>query len=375
MTTKVPQILSHARGLNVVVATEQTPWLVSTSQLKEWDKCKKQFYYKSVVKTNWLAGQKNFELGKAVHKLMDYQARNLPLEPILTEVRQDIQETYLALESNSLAQATVVANEWSFNVPFPLGTVDNNALMGIFVVTALFSTFGRMIDGAINESSCISVYTAVLCYSCLESAPPAHYCQQHLNSEGQAPITVWLTGRVDRVVKTLVNTPAKHSFYWVVDWKTGTAVPPDFKQAWQTRLYLYAIWEARHQLGLPETVTIEQLGFVYVEVKPKRKQAVRLYEVLYSQAQHEQTKADLTRVLTGMYLERRFELPATCPDSYCPFGAICGIAPVETEQLNLLALPAKPVRKRKKSKKEANQPEIAPEMVVPKEEASPFDWF
>jgi hypothetical protein len=315
MTTKVPQILSHARGLNVVVATEQTPWLVSTSQLKEWDKCKKQFYFKSVIKTNWLAGQKNFELGKAVHKLMDYQARNLPLEPILTEVRQDIQETYLALEGNSLAQATVVANEWSFNVPFSL------------------------------------------------------------ELEGQAPITVWLTGRVDRVVKTLVNTPAKHSFYWVVDWKTGTAVPPDFKQAWQTRLYLYAIWEARHQLGLPETVTIEQLGFVYVEVKPKRKQAVRLYEVLYSHAQHEQTKADLTRVLTGMYLERRFELPATCPDSYCPFGAICGIAPVETEQLNLLALPAKPVRKRKKSKKEANQPEIAPEMVVPKEEASPFDWF
>jgi cobalt-zinc-cadmium efflux system outer membrane protein len=41
--------------------------------------------------------------------------------------------------------------------------------MGIFVVTALL------------ESSCISVYTAVLRYSCLESAPSAHHCQQHLS--------------------------------------------------------------------------------------------------------------------------------------------------------------------------------------------------
>jgi DNA-binding transcriptional regulator/RsmH inhibitor MraZ len=273
--------------IETITASAEKPWLVSTSQLKEWDKCKKQFYYKSVLKTQWLSTQKNFELGKAVHKLMDYQARSLPLEPILTEVRQDIQETYLALEANSLAQAKVVANEWSFNIPF----------------------------------------------------------------------------------------------YWVVDWKTGTAVPSDFKQAWQTRLYLYAIWEARHQLGMPQTITFEQLGFVYVEVKPKRKQAVRLYEVIYSEAQHLKTKADLTLTLTAMLLERQFDLPTTCPDSYCPFGTICGIAPVETEQLNLLALPEKPVRKRKKAKLEANQPDVS--IALPLQETtisyapptSPFDWF
>ena len=300
-----------------IVATVEKPWLVSTSQLKEWDKCKKQFYYKSVLKTHWLTTQKNFELGKAVHKLMDYQARNLPLEPILTEVRQDIQETYLALEANSLAQAKVVANEWSFNIPFPL----------------------------------------------------------EITGEPQ-PI-IWLTGRVDRLVETVVNTPIKQPFYWVVDWKTGTAVPADFKQAWQTRLYLYAIWEARHQLGMPAAMRFEQLGFVYVEVKPKRKQAVRLYEVIYSEVQHRQTKADLTNMLTAMLLEKRFDLPPTCPDSYCPFGTICGIAPAETEQLNLLALPEKPVRKRKKAKKEANQPEVA--IVETSVDAgvgtSPFDWF
>ena len=304
-----------------IVATAEKPWLVSTSQLKEWDKCKKQFHYKSVLKTQWLTTQKNFELGKAVHKLMDYQARNLPLEPILTEVRQDIQETYLALEANSLAQAKVVANEWSFNIPFSI----------------------------------------------------------EVKSEPQ-PV-IWLTGRVDRLVETVANTPVKQPFYWVVDWKTGTAVPADFKQAWQTRLYLYAIWEARHQLGMPATMSFDQLGFVYVEVKPKRKQAVRLYEVIYSEAQHMQTKADLTKSLTAMLLEQRFDLPATCPDTYCPFGTICGIAPVEAEQLNLLALPEKPVRKRKKAKKEANQPEVA--ITLPLQEAvvdagvstSPFDLF
>ena len=57
-----------------------------------------------------------------------------------------------------------------------LATVGNNALMGIFVVTALL------------ESSCISLYTAVLRYSCLESAPPARHCQQHLNPSFFNPI-------------------------------------------------------------------------------------------------------------------------------------------------------------------------------------------
>jgi DNA-binding transcriptional regulator/RsmH inhibitor MraZ len=306
---------------NTLVATAQFPWLVSTSQLKEWDKCKKQFYYKSVLKTQWLSTQKNFELGKAVHKLMDYQARNLPLEPILTEVRQDIQETYLALEAHSLAQAKVIANEWRFNIPFPLGMPEEQSLV------------------------------------------------------------IWLTGRVDRLVETWVNTPVKQPVYWVVDWKTGTAVPPDFKQAWQTRLYLYAIWEARHQLGMPQTMTFDQLGFVYAEVKPKRKQAVRLYEVIYSEAQHQQTHANLAQSLRAMLQEYRFDLPATCPDSYCPFASICGIAPVETEQLNLLALPEKPVRKRKKAKKEMNRSAVA--ITLPRQESvadvgvstSPFDWF
>ena len=51
---------------------------------------------------------------------------------------------------------------------FVLGTIENNTLTGIFVVTALL------------ESSCISLYTAVLRYSCLESAPPAHSFKQHL---------------------------------------------------------------------------------------------------------------------------------------------------------------------------------------------------
>ena len=78
-----------------------------------------------------------------------------------------------------------------------------------------------------------------------------------------------------------------------------------------------------------------------------------------------------------MLQEQRFELPATCPDTYCSFGSICGIAPLETEQLNLLALPEKPVRKRKTVKKEATEPspsttEATTTVTV---NPSPFDWF
>jgi hypothetical protein len=311
--------------MQTVIATAQSPWLVSTSQLKSWDKCKKQFFYKNILKTHWLTTQKNFTLGKAVHKLMDYQARGLPLENLVVEARQDIQETYLALEQHPLAHATVVANEWSFNVPFPLPATNTTT----------------------------------------EKA--THH--------------VWLTGRVDRIVKTLTNTPATEPFYWIVDWKTGTAVPPEFKQAWQTRLYLYAIWEARQQLGLPSTVRIEQLGFAYVEVKPKRKQPIKVYEVLYTEADHQQTKADLTHTIGAMLMAQTFELPPTCPDTYCPFGTICGIAPPETEQLTLLPLPNKPVRNRKKRKTlpaENSLPVESTSLTLgleAPEAPSPFDWF
>jgi ATP-dependent helicase/DNAse subunit B len=309
-----------------IIATEYSPWLVSTSQLKSWDKCKKQFLYKHVLKTNWLTTQKNFTLGKSVHKLMDYQARGLPIENLVAEARTDIQDTYLALEQHPLAHATVVANEWSFNVPFALSA---------------------------------------------PSTVPAT----------RAP-HVWLTGRIDRIVKTINNTPTTEPVYWIVDWKTGTAVPPDFKQAWQTRLYLYAIWEARQQLGIPHTARIEQLGFAYVEVKPKRKHPVKVYEVLYTQAAHQQTRMDLSSAISAMLAAKTFELPPTCPDSYCPFGTICGIAPPETEQLTLLPLPNKPVRRRKKqptpTKTDVSTPPpvaLPLEAEQPTATPSPFDWF
>lgn len=68
---------------------------------------------------------------------------------------------------------------------------------------------------------------------------------------------VWLTGRIDRIVR------GDNGQIWVLDWKTVSAVPKDPTHHWQTIVYLLAVLAAKHDLGLHD-LTAEQLAFVYV---------------------------------------------------------------------------------------------------------------
>jgi hypothetical protein len=124
----------------------------------------------------------------------------------------------------------------------------------------------------------------------------------------------WLAGRVDRISR-------QDQQILVIDWKTGTGVPFEPASAWQTIVYLYAVYEARLQLGLPASLPPEQLSFVYVEVKEQ----VREIVLPYSQEQHEETRQRLRQTIEAMLDTQTFQLPRRCPDRYCPYLNICGI--------------------------------------------------
>ncbi len=259
---------------------------LSISHFKSWGKCPQQFYFKQVLRSQWLSDERNFELGKSVHKLLDYQARKLPLEALLQATSPTIRNSYGALAQHPLAQAPVVANEWAFNVPLTLGE-----------------------EGEVAATT----------------------------------TTVWLHGRVDRIVAppqallegepTLAGTKL-----WVLDWKTGTAIPKLPAEDWQTRLYLFAVFEARAQLGY-EALPPEGLAMVYAESKPKQRPAVRLVSLPYNAAWHEENRRILSQQAQAMLRAigtASYPLPPTCPDTYCPYGPVCGIAPATGAQLNLL---------------------------------------
>lgn len=105
----------------------------------------------------------------------------------------------------------------------------------------------------------------------------------------------------------------------ILDWKTYLQPQTKTKLAtnWQTRLYLYVLAETSEYLP-------EQISMTYWFIKlPDRPKSLTFP---YSQAQHEQTKQDLTRLLTQLndWLNNYFDFQvdfahySNCEES-CPF--------------------------------------------------------
>ena len=100
----------------------------------------------------------------------------------------------------------------------------------------------------------------------------------------------------------------------IIDWKTYLQPQNQAKLAsnWQTRLYLYILAETTSYLP-------EQIEMIYWFVKPPHKP--ESFTFTYNSSQHEQTREDLTRLLSNLdsWLEAsEFPHLPNCQDS-CPY--------------------------------------------------------
>lgn len=234
---------------------------ISSDAFKSWSRCKKQFYYKHIKHLQWPSDVRHFRLGRDVHKLLDYQARGLDCEVLLSNAPGDVLFSWRKLEKHPITKLPVIANEWAFHVPVPLGN-------------------------------------------------------------GQ---TEWLTGRLDRVArdgdsvviidwKTGTGIPKQPE----TDWQTllylyGLLEVANSPSASDLGLNLHGSLRA------------EQIQFMYVEIKPDESTPIRPVTVKYSVQKHQQIGALLKQHLLQMSEEEDFPLPDACPDRYCAFRAICGI--------------------------------------------------
>lgn len=240
-----------------------TPLLLSADSLKQWSRCKKQFFLKTVEGKRWPSNPGNFTLGTQVHQFMDYSSQpQSPWEPLLDLAPDTSRQAFETLLTSPLAQAEVIASEWAFTVPLQVSLA--------------------------------------------------------LPSQPKTVKTVWLQGRVDRIA-------SYQGKLVIIDWKTGTATPRDADTAWQTVVYLYALREAWQQLA--ETIggkppEASDLRFCYLEVKG---QNLRETWINYSLDAHQRNRKRLLDTLSAMLTETYFTLPPRCPDRYCPFLYHCSI--------------------------------------------------
>lgn len=234
---------------------------ISSDAFKSWSRCKKQFYYKHVKRLQWPSDIRHFRLGRDVHKLLDYQARDLNCDVLLANALQDVQLSWQKLITHPIVQLPVVANEWAFHIPISL----------------------------------------------------------------QNGTTEWLTGRLDRLSqnddrllvidwKTGTGIPRNPE----IDWQTllylyavvEVASSPSAQDL---------------DLNFNGPLQPEQLQFVYVEIKPDQHTPIREVVIPYTAEKHRQTGELLRQILTQMQIEEDYPLPSACPDRFCAYRSICGI--------------------------------------------------
>jgi PD-(D/E)XK nuclease superfamily len=93
---------------------------VSADALKSWSRCKRQFAYKYVARLQWPSDVRHFSLGREVHKLLDYQSRNLSCEKLLTTADEKVRRSYQKLLQHRSTQWKILGSEWEFNIPLTL---------------------------------------------------------------------------------------------------------------------------------------------------------------------------------------------------------------------------------------------------------------
>lgn len=122
----------------------------------------------------------------------------------------------------------------------------------------------------------------------------------------------WLVGRIDAIFYD--EDTGK---YIIADWKTGKYTPQNIESYFQHKVYLYALYNSRKDLGLD--FQPEDLEFSYVKISD------RLYTdtIPFSAKtvkEYENTFLEIIKKAGDM---RDFRPPSTCNFNYCAYTRLC----------------------------------------------------
>jgi hypothetical protein len=123
----------------------------------------------------------------------------------------------------------------------------------------------------------------------------------------------WLIGRIDAVFYD-----EETGKYIIADWKTGKFIPEKIHTNFQHKIYLYAFYHSRKDLGID--FKPENLAFQYFKIYPDY---VEITEINFSEEKLLEYEENFVSIIQK--IENSLEFPAleNCPAKNCPYKGLC----------------------------------------------------
>lgn len=122
----------------------------------------------------------------------------------------------------------------------------------------------------------------------------------------------WLVGRIDAIFYD-----EDTSKYIIADWKTGKYTPQNIDPYFQHKVYLYALYNSRKDLGLD--FQPEDLEFSYVKISD-RVYTDTIHFSAKTAKEYENTFLEIIKKAGEM---QEFRPPETCNFNYCAYIRLC----------------------------------------------------
>ena len=220
--------------------------LFNHDRLNTWQKCPRMYYYKYIKELRYPEFHQDYELGRAVHSLIDYKLRSLDTEHLLQGADEEILGNWNSIKNHPIMDKRIITTEWGFNTQVP-------------------------------ETPC------------------------------------WLIGRIDAVFYDKENGK-----YIIADWKTGKFTPQKIHTNFQHKVYLYAFYQSRKDLGLE--FAPEDLCFRYFKIA---NDDIEITEIKFSQETLAEYEESFRNIINRIDKMEHFPSEENCSVKYCQYKGLC----------------------------------------------------
>lgn len=220
--------------------------LLNSDRFNIWEKCPKKYYYKYIKELKYPEFNNDYDLGNAIHALIDYRLRGLKTTHLLQNADNKIIERWDAIKNHPILNKKVIKTEWGFNT--------------------------KLKD---------RLY--------------------------------WLIGRIDAIF-----FDEETGKFIIADWKTGEVVPKKIHTNFQHKIYLYALYQSRKDLGID--FKPENLVFQYFEIIPD---SVNITEIEFSEEKLIEYEENFINIIKKIENYADFTAPENCSIKICRYKGLC----------------------------------------------------
>jgi hypothetical protein len=123
----------------------------------------------------------------------------------------------------------------------------------------------------------------------------------------------WMIGRIDAI---FYDEETKK--FIIADWKTGKFVPKKIDSNFQHKIYLYALYQSKKDLGID--FQPEDLNFQYFNITTE---GIEITKIDFSQEKLAEYESNFVRIIKNIKTESEFQKDEICSASNCSYKHLC----------------------------------------------------